>query len=417
MITDEFKSQVAEALNSLGYKVELENDVITDASGLDDDVTLPGIREQNGVMTGYVRMKLAVLRSYLDGMVTAIQTAWNTWFGVTADSGVRRTWTDWFGARQTEWNTYASGITETIQDAESATQAANSAASNADAKASEAANVNAQLSGMTVTVTNRNGVSTSVNIGFDIYRTYSSVAAMNADAANVPDGKFVMIATTDKTSEDNAKLYGKNAQGSFTFLSDLDQASSAAWADWLENMKPAINERITTADSDHTRAGQDHTTASSDHTAATSDHTQAGTDHSTAQADHTQAGSDHTRAEQDHTQADTDHSRAWEDHEAAYKTISEAERVNATMSGTTITVTSRDGHSTTANLKGDKGDKGDDIDYTTMTDGEKQELADKVVQRVVSENVLGAEYDEIGEGIVFPTTMNVGYEDEGIILG
>ena len=143
-----------------------------------------------------------------------------------------------------------------------------SAARDAQAAAAGAENVNAQLSGMTVTVTNRNGQSASVNIGFEIYRTYGSVSSMNADAANVPDGRFVIIATTDPTDPDNAKLYAKNSQGGFTFLSDLDQASSAAWADWLDNMKPTIEAAISTADADHATAGQDHSTAVSDHATA-----------------------------------------------------------------------------------------------------------------------------------------------------
>ena len=100
--------------------------------------------------------------------------------------------------------------------------------------------VNASLSGYTVTVTDRTGTSRSVDIGFEMYRTYETVAAMNADAANVPQGKFVIIATTDKTSTDNAKMYCKNSQGSFTFLCDLDQASSEAWAEWLNTQKPLI---------------------------------------------------------------------------------------------------------------------------------------------------------------------------------
>lgn len=125
----------------------------------------------------------------------------------------------------------------------------------------EASNVNAQLSGMTVTITNRQGTSTSVNIGFEIYNTYASVAAMNADAANVPTGKFVMIATTDPTSAENARLYGKNAQGSFTFLSDLDQASSAAWADWLNNQKPLIENATNAASTAATNATNQGNTA------------------------------------------------------------------------------------------------------------------------------------------------------------
>ena len=58
--------------------------------------------------------------------------------------------------------------------------------------------------------------------GFSIFKTYASVAAMNADAANVAQGKFVLIAS-DVENEDNAKLYVKGASG-FTFLTDLSGA-------------------------------------------------------------------------------------------------------------------------------------------------------------------------------------------------
>ena len=42
--------------------------------------------------------------------------------------------------------------------------------------------------------------------GFSIYKTYASIAAMNADAENVPEGKFVIITYTVE-EEDNAKLF------------------------------------------------------------------------------------------------------------------------------------------------------------------------------------------------------------------
>ena len=58
--------------------------------------------------------------------------------------------------------------------------------------------------------------------GFSIFKTYASVAAMNADAVNVAQGKFVLIAS-DVENEDNAKLYVKGASG-FTFLTDLSGA-------------------------------------------------------------------------------------------------------------------------------------------------------------------------------------------------
>lgn len=204
-------------------------------------------------------------------------------------------------------NTAAGNANTATTNANNAASAANTAAGRVDSAitAAEAAtegaeNVNAQLSGMTVTITNREGTENSVNIGFEIYNTYPSVVAMNADAANVPTGKFVMIATTDPTSADNAKLYGKNSQGGFTFLSDLDQASSAAWADWLNNMKPQI-------EADHTQAVSDHTRAEGDHSTATTDHTTADADHTTAEGDHTQAVSDSSQAADDHIQAGEDH--------------------------------------------------------------------------------------------------------------
>lgn len=57
---------------------------------------------------------------------------------------------------------------------------------------------------------------------FSIFKTYPSIAAMEADAANVPEGDFVMIAS-DPSDPDNAKLYVKGSTG-FTFVSDLSGA-------------------------------------------------------------------------------------------------------------------------------------------------------------------------------------------------
>lgn len=172
------------------------------------------------------------------------------------------------------------------QQTAAARDAANAAAEDVGEAVDQAETVNASLVGYTVTITDRDGVSHSVDIGFEIYRTYTSVSAMNADASNVPQGKFVVIATTSTTDPDNAKMYCKNSQGAFTFLCDLDQASSAAWAEWLNSMEPAIRSAtsaanqaagrvdtvVATANSDHERAIQDHNTANSDHLQAQRDH-------------------------------------------------------------------------------------------------------------------------------------------------
>ena len=129
-----------------------------------------------------------------------------------------------------EWNnTYKQQVGQAILDAQGAD------------------NLDASLDGMTVTITGRDGKPRSVSIGYEIYNTYETVAEMQADVANVPVGKFVIIATKDPTDPDNAKLYSRSSQGDFRFLADLDQASSAAWADWLENHKQQIADAISYA--------------------------------------------------------------------------------------------------------------------------------------------------------------------------
>jgi len=59
---------------------------------------------------------------------------------------------------------------------------------------------------------------------FSIYKVYASVTAMNADAANVPEGKFVLISSTVE-DPDNAKLYVKNNLGSFNYVTDMSGAT------------------------------------------------------------------------------------------------------------------------------------------------------------------------------------------------
>lgn len=58
--------------------------------------------------------------------------------------------------------------------------------------------------------------------GFSIFKTYASVTAMNDDKANVPEGKFVLIASTGEDA-DNAKLYVKGVSD-FSFLTDMSGA-------------------------------------------------------------------------------------------------------------------------------------------------------------------------------------------------
>lgn len=100
------------------------------------------------------------------------------------------------------------------------------AISNAEQATLEAENVNARLSSdggvVILTITNRQGNQSSKEVGFRIYKTYPSVAAMNADLANVEDGRFVMIAG-DVEDADTGKLYVRGASA-FTFITDLSGA-------------------------------------------------------------------------------------------------------------------------------------------------------------------------------------------------
>ena len=57
---------------------------------------------------------------------------------------------------------------------------------------------------------------------FAVFKTYLSVSEMEADAANVPDGKFVMIAG-DVEEVDTGKLYVKAGEA-FEFITDLSGA-------------------------------------------------------------------------------------------------------------------------------------------------------------------------------------------------
>ena len=60
---------------------------------------------------------------------------------------------------------------------------------------------------------------------FRIYKTYASIAAMNADAENVPDGEFVSIASNEN-DPDNGKVYQRSTDGEtdFVFIFDLSGA-------------------------------------------------------------------------------------------------------------------------------------------------------------------------------------------------
>jgi hypothetical protein len=68
------------------------------------------------------------------------------------------------------------------------------------------------------------GPTGAVGEPFAIYKTYTTIAAMTTDYANVPIGKFVMI-TSNIEDVDNAKLYVRaNVADYFSFITDLSGA-------------------------------------------------------------------------------------------------------------------------------------------------------------------------------------------------
>lgn len=197
-----------------------------------------------------------------------------------------------------------------LQTVTAATSAANDAAAAATEATEGAEKVDARLStgggAVLLTVVNRRGVANTKEVGFRISKTYETVAAMNADAANVEEGRFVMIAG-DVEQTDTGKLYVKGATG-FTFLTDLSGAQGIkgdpfTYADFTPEQIAELQRPAKEA-----------------------------TDAANAAA-----------------------RNANEKAALAGQEATEAGRVNATVSGTVLTVTDRNGVSSSVDTKGEKG--------------------------------------------------------------
>ena len=308
-VTEDFKQQVAEALDELGYSVENENDVIDNVDDIDDDVTLPGIRQQNGVSVGYVSMKLAVIKTYLNRALATFQTSWNTLVGT---------------------------VNTAIGNANDATSAANTAAGAADT-ATGAAN-------------------TAADAAID--------AAANASSI------WNQVKSWFNGSNNNG--FKTSAEG---WLTDIQ----STWTSWFgasdtsnNSVRKAWNLLHSQAGSDHTRAEDDHTTAGTDHSRAEGDHTTAGTDHATAGTDHTLASQDHQQAVSDHRDsvAATDLAEEYNSHPPyiADGTQAKPGDVNYWYVWS---------HTSQQYVKNAYA-RGSDLDYSEMTEAEKNDLAGRV---------------------------------------
>ena len=87
--------------------------------------------------------------------------------------------------------------------------------------------------------------------------------------------------------------------------------------------------------------------------------------------------------------------------------VDEASRVEAVLEGSMLSVTSRNGSTVSTDLKGPKGDPGKDIDYSSLTTGEKQELVDYIAQRIAEEG--GYAMHPVEEGSLAPSSTFVKY--------
>lgn len=180
---------------------------------------------------------------------------------------------------QTTLKTMMRPITRNISDLSTLKTQTLAAKDAANTAAAGAANVDADLTGTTVTITTRNGVQKTVDIGFyiDPDHVYASKAQMLSAASVVDAGQFCIIATTDPTDPDNAKLWIRNSLPStasepYTFLSDLDQAATAVWDDWNINLRQSIVQATSDANAAatlaNTKAGAAQTAADNANAAA-----------------------------------------------------------------------------------------------------------------------------------------------------
>ena len=131
-----------------------------------------------------------------------------------------------------------------------------------------------------------------------------------------------------------------------------------------------------------------------------------GGEHSYEQGDYAKTQGDYAKAQGD----DAKEKAANAEYQAgqAESAARKAANVNAYMVDYDLKVTDRDGHTSSTNVKGDKGEG---INYATMTDAQKNELAAKVIQQICTQNVIGPRYDADHRCINYDLSNGVKYDE------
>lgn len=189
--------------------------------------------------------------------------------------------------------------------------------------------------------------------------TAANTAASNANTATTNANNAAMAANDAATlANQKATLADQKATLANTAATDANNAAT------LANQKAELAN-----------------TAAANADTATAATNQAISDAQTATSNATDAA---TLANQKATLADQKATAANTAAVNANTAATGAANVNATLSGTNITVTDRDGNSITQNIKGDKGDN---LDWDSMTPEDKQELAQEVLATIGFDDV------------------------------
>ena len=173
---------------------------------------------------------------------------------------------------------------------------------------------------------------------FSIYKTYASISAMNADKDNVPLTEFVLIASTVE-DPDNAKLFvrSNDATSGFVYLTDLSGAQGIKGDRGYSSYEIAVQHGYTGSEAEYNALYFDAVSAANAAAGLANEKAVlAATAAANADAKATLANDAATLANAKAGLADT--------------AATEASRVNASVSGTVISVTNRLGQTSQADV-------------------------------------------------------------------